>query len=211
MVSAKLMLNKIKAIFQSYWKVAIFILICVCLMISLFKIQQLQKNIDTKDNEIHNMTQEHTQDINALQNELNINKQNAEDIKEKLQEAQNATRKPDVVYIESSSKPNEIIHVIEEKLVKNDPTLPPEALEKTDKTVVTEQKDNTKVPIGIYKINTFRPWEFGVGMGVHEDDYYIPFSVQRNYSKGHSIEAELHFDPKDTDINGGEIKYNIHF
>ena len=57
-----------------------------------------------------------------------------------------------------------------------------------------------------------RNWELGAGLGVHQGDWYVPVSLQRNFNKNRAIEAEVHLNPKEpTKVNGGEIKYKIKF
>lgn len=208
MVSAELNLDNIKAIFQKYWKVAIFIVVFVLLILCVIKIQ----HDETQKNEtIKTMTTEHAANINALQNELKVNKQNAEAMQKEITKAQNGLRRPESVYTERIIQGQDVVRVVQEKIATGDSTLPPLALADTDRTVVAAQPDNKDVPVGVYKINNYRNWEMGVGAGVHEGDFYIPISIQRNYSKSHSIEAEVHVSPRDKTINGGSIKYNIHF
>ena len=90
-------------------------------------------------------------------------------------------------------------------------SLPPLALKDTDKTLIAPSaKEN--VDVDIYKINTYRNWELGVGVGTERGNVYVPISLQRNYSRNHSIVAELHLSPeKNMSISGGEVQWKIHF
>ena len=100
---------------------------------------------------------------------------------------------------------------VEKQLAQRDSTVPPSAYEKTDKTVVVAQPDNKDAPVAIYKINTYRNWEFGTGVGYQDGSTYIPVSLQRNYDKQHSVMAEAHFDVEKKEINGGELQWKVHF
>ena len=157
------------------------------------------------------LTSEEAQNPNVLQNELHLNKPNAELAAAQIRDAQTAVKRPQTVYNEGYEPGGSVTHTVQKKLAKNDPTLPPEALAKTDKTVVVEQPENKDVPVGIYKINNYRNWELGVGMGVHDSKTYIPISLQRNYSKDRSVVLELHYDLKDNKVNGGGVQWKVHF
>lgn len=157
------------------------------------------------------LTGEEAQNPNVLQNELKMNKPNAELAATQIRDAQTSAKRPNTFYHETAKEGQSVAHTVQQKIAKNDPTLPPEALAKTDKTVVAEQPENKDVPVGIYKINNYRNWELGVGVGVHDDKAYIPISLQRNYKKDRSIVLELHYDLRDNKVNGGEVQWKVHF
>lgn len=175
------------------------------------KLTHTERALEEKQGEIHTMTEEHAKNINALQNELALNKQNAAALQEEILAAQAGKKPPAVTYKELPKNGSTLVETIKEKLEKGDTTLPPAALAKTDKTVVAEQPDNKETPVGIYKINTYRNWELGTGIGVHEGSPYIPLSLQRNYKKDRSLLLELHYGLNDHNLNGGEIQWKIHF
>ena len=157
------------------------------------------------------LTAEEATNTNVLQNELHLNKSNAELAAEQIRDAQTAAKRPQTVYHETAKEGQSVAHTVQQKLARGDTTLPPEVLAKTDKTVVAEQPENKDVPVGIYKINTYRNWELGIGAGVHDGKAYIPVSLQRNYKKDRSVVLELHYDLKDNKVNGGEVQWKVHF
>ena len=177
----------------------------------LWRVNTLERDLDNKTQQVNIMDAKHAEDLNSLRNQLDLNKQNAEVLREKIIEAQHGLRQPETVYKEVVSYGDSPTKVIEEKLATGDSTLPPEALEKTDKTVVVEQKDNPEIPVGIYKINTYKNWEVGTGIGVQDGNPYIPLSVQRNYDRNHSILLEAHYGLRDQKVNGGEVQWKVHF
>jgi hypothetical protein len=199
----------------SNWKSRILAALFFCLLLLVvflsFRLWHTEQEKDSSKEDIKTMSEEHARNINALRNELDINKQNAQELQKEIIRAQQNQKQPDVIYKEIVKEGGSITEHITERIRQNDPTLPPEALAKTDKTVVAEQKDNKEVPVGIYKINTYRNWELGTGIGVHDHDAYIPLSLQRNYSKNRSIALEAHYSLKDHKINGGEIQWKVHF
>lgn len=148
---------------------------------------------------------------NVLENKLDMNKSNARETASYIRDAQIGLRRPQTLYNERNDGGGSVVYTVQEKLARNDPTLPKEALAKTDATIVAAQPENKDVPVGIYKINNYRNWELGVGMGIHEGKTYIPVSLQRNYSKSHSVAVELHYELKDNKVNGGEVQWKVHF
>lgn len=157
------------------------------------------------------LTPEEAVNENVLENKLDMNKSNARETASYIRDAQIGLRRPQSLYNERNDGGGSVTYTVQEKLARNDTALPKEALAKTDATIVAEQPENKDVPVGIYKINNYRNWELGVGMGVHDGKTYIPVSLQRNYSKNHSVAVELHYDLKDNKVNGGEVQWKVHF
>ncbi len=52
-----------------------------------------------------------------------------------------------------------------------------------------------------------RPWEIGVGVGVQDNKFYVPVSVQRNYNNKHALELQLNIGHNNSIITGGQILY----
>lgn len=204
-------IHKVVSVLQHYWKELLIVLSLLLVGFLLWRVHTLEGEIDKKTATITVMSQEHAENINSLQNELDVNKQNAEVLQRKIIDAQHGLRQPDAVYKTRLDTNGTIYTTLERKLDTGYSTLPPEALEKTDRTVVVEQKDNPEIPVGIYKINTYKNWEAGFGFGYQDGDKYIPFSIQRNYDKQHSLLLEGHYDLKDLKVNGGEVQWKVHF
>lgn len=157
------------------------------------------------------LTPEEAVNENVLENKLDMNRSNARETASYIRDAQIGLRRPQTLYTERNDGGGSVTYTVREKLARNDAALPKEALAKTDATIVAAQPENNDVPVGIYKINNYRNWELGVGMGIHDGKTYIPVSLQRNYSKSHSVAAELHYDLKDNKVNGGEVQWKVHF
>ena len=157
-------LQQIKSFFLSHWKELLILLSIFIMGVLLWRVNTLERTVDNKTQQVKVMDEKHAEDLNSLRNQLNLNKQNAETLQKRIIEAQHGLRQPEMVYKEVVSYGDSPVKVIEEKLATGDSTLPPEALEKTDRTVVVEQKDNPEIPVGIYKINTYKNWEVGTGI-----------------------------------------------
>lgn len=89
-----------------------------------------------------------------------------------------------------------------ERINKQDTTLPPGTLEKTDRTAVV--KNDTEYKVDVLKINLDKSWEFSTGIGIHHGDTYIPVGVQRNYASNKALAAEIHLGLDDS--TKGKIK-----
>lgn len=206
-------IDNIKATFQKYWKVALFVLLLLALAFAFFKIQHLEKQVEQDKQTVTVMSSDHAQNQNALQNELDISKKDAQILAGYIKGIQAGTTAPNTSFTVTSSTPEGAVRELVTRIEKQDTTLPKEVYDKTDKTVVTEQPDNKDYQVGVYKINTYRNWEMGTGIGVQNNNWYVPISLQRNYDKNHSIEAEVHIDKDivNKHISGGAIKWNVHF
>lgn len=167
--------------------------------------------VETTQEEPIVLTPEEAVNENVLENKLDMNKNNARETTSYIREAQIGLRRPQTLYNERNDGGGSVTYTVQKKLARNDAALPKEALAKTDATIVAAQPENKDVPVGIYKINNYHNWELGVGMGIHDGKTYLPVSLQRNYSKSHSVAAELHYDLKDNKVNGGEVQWKVHF
>jgi len=169
------------------------------------------------------LTAQQATDINMLENKLQVNKQNAELTVAAIAKAQNGQLQPVTNFIIQATNPEQAAQQVANKINNSDSSLPPVALEKTDRTIVSSiitttaqkasiDKQNIKDGVNIndnyltqvYKINNYRNWEWSAGYGQHGDDRYIPIELQRNYSKDAAISVEYHYGGNDT---GYEVKY----
>ena len=204
-------LQQIKSFFLSHWKELLILLSILIMGVLLWRVNTLERDLDNKTQQVNIMDEKHAEDLNSLRNQLDLNKQNAETLQKQIIKAQHGLRQPESVYKVPVSSHESVTTYVEKQLATGDSMLPPEALEKTDRTVVVEQKDNPEIPVGIYKINTYKNWEVGTGIGIQNDNPYVPLSVQRNYDRNHSIMLEAHYGLKDQQVNGGEVQWKVHF
>ena len=185
--------------------------VCLAIILCVLLLGSCKHDSEKTQEEPLVLTPEEAVNENVLENKLDMNKSNARETASYIRDAQIGLRRPQSLYNERNDGGCSVTYTVQEKLARNDTALPKEALAKTDATIVAEQPENKDVPVGIYKINNYRNWELGVGMGVHDGKTYIPVSLQRNYSKNHSVAVELHYDLKDNKVNGGEVQWKVHF
>nr|DAN67033.1 MAG TPA: hypothetical protein [Caudoviricetes sp.] len=162
------------------------------------------------------------EDTNLLQNTAQLKKSDAATVASTARKIHTGKRKPDASYTYTADAhtitKEQALSETKERIKAKDPHLPPLALKDTDKTLIAPSADNRKpnadgtVNLDVYKINTYRNWELGIGAGVERGNVYIPISLQRNYSRKHSVEAELHLSPeKNMTPTGAELRWKIHF
>lgn len=154
------------------------------------------------------MSIEQAKDINNLQNDLKISKQNAESLAKAVADAQTGKLQPQVSYIVQAPTVQVAADKVADQINKQDKTLPPLALEKTDRTLVVPNEQKTAEAnwdVGVFKVNNYRNWEWSVGYGQHGGDKYVPIGIQRNFSKNAAVSYEYHLGGKES---GWEFKFN---
>jgi len=150
------------------------------------------------------LSQAQMENINTLQNQLDVSKQNAEGLKAAFDKAQSGQLQPNThISVTAPSLPI-AAQQVQDRINKQDTSLPPLALQKTDRTVVVQQPGNKDYQVGVYKLNNYRNWEWSTGYGQHGGDRYIPVELQRNFSKDAAVSVEYHYGG---DKKGFEVKY----
>ena len=148
----------------------------------------------------------------VLRRALNISQMNAKE----LQVAYDVMKtKPPVANFTVNAPSLEVAsEQVVERINKQDATLPPATLEKSDRTAVV--KNDNEYKVDVLKINLDKSWEISAGVGSHSGDAYIPVGVQRNYATNKAVAAELHLVPEDlvrgkVKTSGWEVKYVLRY
>ncbi|WP_312421716.1 hypothetical protein [Anaerospora hongkongensis] len=168
---------------------------------------------ETKLHEAVTFTEQQATNINYLQNELNMSKQNAEALAAEVEKAKTGKMQPVVSFSLQAPTVQEAAGNVKDRINAKDPTLPPAAIADSDRTLsVTQQvkqpDGSQSWQVGVYKVNNYTNWYLGAGLGWHKGDFYIPVAAQCNFSKDAAIEAQAHINPADIkDINGGQVMY----
>ena len=189
----------ITAFKQSKWMLmlAVFFLLISAM---LFWFWQRTQQAEEKYRQAVVLQQEQLEQAQELGKALHISQMNAKE----LQAAYDALKdKPPVASFTVSAPSLEVAaEQVTERINKQDTTLPPAALEKTDRTAVV--KNDTEYKVDVLKINLDKAWELSAGVGSHRGDAYIPLGMQRNYAPNKAIGAEVHLSPED--LVKGKIK-----
>ena len=156
------------------------------------------------------MTQEETQDIKELRNQLDISERNAADLQRKLADVQRGGQAPSTTYYVTAPTVERAATVVERQIRMDDATLPIAAREKTDRTVVTpiiKGVDGKDLPadqqkVDVYKINLRKDHRIKAGASFIDGKALMTVG----YEQGR-FEALAHF-------NGGKYKgatvmYNV--
>lgn len=156
------------------------------------------------------MTQEQTQDKEALRAQLDISRANAQALQKRLAEAQAGQRAPIVTYHVTAPTVERAAQVVERQIREDSPTLPMAAREKTDRTVVTpiiKDKDGKDLPpdqqkVDVYKINLRKDHRIKAGATMIDGKALMTVG----YEQGR-FEALAHFDGGK--YKGTTVTYNI--
>lgn len=194
-------------------------LIAICVNIALvagigyFIYSKVDAYIEKKTNESAPvvLTPEQATNANYLQNEEGLKKEDSKVVVLEVAKAQSGVTTPNTTITVNSTSTKEAAEEVKERIANNDSTLPAEALEKTDKTIVSEQPENQEYEVGVYKINTYRNWGIGLGVGNMDGKTYIPIAIERQYSRDKSIEFQVNYDVSRSKIDGGQIVHKWHF
>ena len=154
------------------------------------------------------LQQEQLEQSQKLGKALHISQMNAKELQAAYDEMK---AKPPVASFTVNAPSLEVAAAqVAERINKQDETLPPAALEKTDRTAVV--KNDMEYKVDVLKINLDKAWEISAGVGSHRGDAYIPVGVQRNYAPNKAVAAEVHLVPEDLakakiKTSGWEVKH----
>lgn len=171
-----------------------------------------QKILEEKLDNAQQLTSQQVQDIEYLKNQLDMKQEDAKETVTIIKEAQTNQIPPQTSITIQAPSPQEAATIVTEKIQEKDPTLPPEALEDTDKTIVAEQQQNEEYQVGVYKIDLQKDWSIGTGLGINDDEVYVPLSVSRQYEKDRAIDIQINLDPdKNLEPSGVQVMHRWYF
>ena len=189
----------ITAFKQNRWLMVLalfFLLICAML----FWFWQRTQQAEEKYRQAVVLQQEQLEQSQALGKALHISQMNAKELQAAYDELK---AKPPVASFTVNAPSLEVAaEQVAERINKQDTTLPPAALEKTDRTAVV--KNDSEYKVDVLKINLDKAWEVSAGVGSHRGDAYMPLGVQRNYAPHKAVAAEVHLVPEE--LVRGKIK-----
>lgn len=143
------------------------------------------------------MTQEETQDVKELRNQLDISERNAADLQRKLADVQRGGQAPSTTYYVTAPTVERAATVVERQIREDSPTLPRAAREKSDRTIVTpitKDKDGKDLPpeeqkVDVYKINLRKDHRIKAGASLIDGKALMSIG----YEQGR-FEALAHFE-----------------
>ena len=203
------MLQKVKD-FAAEHKTVVLVVILVLLVGIAYAVGRHSASEQTAAEKPAVMTQEGTQDVKVLRNQLDISRANAQALQKQLAEAQAGQRAPTVTYHVSAPNVERAAQIVERQIREDDPTLPRAAREKSDRTVVTpitKDKGGKDLPpadqkVDVYKINLRKDHRIKAGASVIDGKALMSIG----YEQGR-FEALAHFDGDK--YKGATVTYNI--
>ena len=203
------MLERMKCLVTEH-KTALLVILCLSIVCAAYAVGRYSAPERTATEKPAVMTQEQTQDVTALRNQLDISRANAQALQKRLTEAQAGQRAPTVTYHVAAPTVERAAQVVERQIREDDPTLPRVAREKTDRTVVTpitKDKDGKDLPtdqqkVDVYKTNLRKDHRIKVGASVIDGKALMSIG----YEQGR-FEALAHFDGGR--YKGATVMYNV--
>lgn len=143
------MFVQIKSFLQEHWKFCLSISLCIvffaiCLIIYM---RTSEKSIE----QLKTMKYEDTANTDKASHALHVDSGNARNITREIQYIHDGKTSPDVTYYVTAPTIEKAAEQTAEQIKAEDAILPPVAIEKTDRTVVTA--DQKKQKVDVYKIN----------------------------------------------------------
>ncbi len=139
-------------------------------------------------------------DNDTLQKDLDVNKQEENDIIYKIDEIEQGKIEPVATTTIKSENLESATNEVVDKINNQDTSLPKEALEKTDKTIVTDNP-NQDYDIGVYKIDLEKDYKLKVGQTIYKNE--INWAVGYEHKK---LEVIIHGQDK---VNGVTAMYTV--
>ena len=201
------MIERVKRVITAHKKALLVILLILLLLILGIAFSKEEQPAAEKPAV---MTQEETQDTEALRNQLDVSRANANALKKRLAEAQAEQRAPSATYYVQAPTVERAARVVEKQIREDDPTLPRAAREQTDRTVVTpisKDKDGKELApkdqkVDVYKINLRKDHRIKAGTSVIDGKALMTIG----YEQGR-FEALAHFDG--AHYKGATVMYNV--
>ena len=184
---------------QKKWLI-ILVVFFILISATLFWLWQRTQQAEEKYRQAVVLQQEQLEQDQLLRRALNISQMNAKELQVAYDELK--TKPPAATFTVTAPSLEVAAEQVVERINKQDATLPPAALEKTDRTAVV--KNDTEYKVDVLKINLDKAWEVSAGVGSHRGDAYMPLGVQRNYAPHKAVAAEVHLVPEE--LVRGKIK-----
>lgn len=147
------------------------------------------------------MPQEQTTDTQAVKKQLGVSQNTAEKITKEIHYIQTGETQPSVTYYVQAPDLTAGAETVARDIQADKPSVPAAAREKTDRTVVTADKDHQKVDV--YKVNLRKPHKIKVGAMTTGDKTYIGAGYQYGRWEG------MLYTRTGRKVEAGSITYTI--
>ena len=147
------------------------------------------------------MPQEQTTDTQAVKKQLGVSQHTAEKITKEIHYIQTGETQPSVTYYVQAPDLTAGAETVARDFQADKPSVPAAAREKTDRTVVTADKDHQKVDV--YKVNLRKPHKIKVGAMTTGDKTYIGAGYQYGRWEG------MLYTRTGKKVEAGSITYTV--
>ena len=171
-----------------------------CILVS-FVIFTAVKSCSRQKSEPIVMPQEQTTDTQAVKKQLGVSQNTAEKITKEIHYIQTGETQPSVTYYVTAPTVETAAEKVAADIKDGQPTVPKEAAQKSDRTVVTADKDHQKVDV--YKVNLRKPHKIKVGAMTTGDKTYIGAGYQYGRWEG------MLYTRTGKKVEAGSITYTI--
>lgn len=203
------MLERIKQTAAEH-KTAVLAILCILLVGIAYLVGRHSAEEQTAAEKPAILTEEQTQDVAALRQQLDISRTDAEALKKQLAEAQAGQRTPAATYYVQAPDVDRAVQVVEQQIKEDSPTLPRAVREKSDRTVVTPIKTDKggkelsqeQQKVDVYKINLRKDHRIKAGASIVDGKALMSIG----YEQG-QFEALAHFDG--SHYKGVTAMYNV--
>jgi hypothetical protein len=148
------------------------------------------------------MTEEQARNAETLRERLRISEGQAEQLARAVERAQQGKTQPITHMTVTTPTVERAAAQVQERIHQRDASLPPAALEKTDRTVVTPQPENKDYQVGVYKINLDKKRKVKAGVTQVDNRTYWTAGMQVG-----RWEALAH--GQGSDVKGGSVIYTV--
>ena len=203
------MIERMKVLIKEHMTTTYIVLIILAVVLSYALGRHTSEEKTTAEKPVV-MTQEETQEVKVLLNQLDISRTNAEALRKRLAEVQMERHTPAATYYVQSPTVERAAQQVERQVKEDAPTLPRAAREKSDRTVVTpitKDADGKDLPtnqqkVDVYKINLRKDHRIKAGASVIDGKALMSVG----YEQGR-FEALAHFDGQH--YKGVTVMYNV--
>lgn len=146
------------------------------------------------------MTTEQTHDPKEVAKEIHVTTPAAQTIVREIERS--GGEAPSITYYVQSPSLDRAAETVQKQIETKSPEAPSGVLSKSDRTIVTADKQLNKVDV--YKINLRRAHKLKAGMTYVNDKSYISAGYQAG-----RLEGLVHFDTRTMEPKGGTITYTV--
>lgn len=194
------MITNITNFIKTHKKAVVISAVLAFILIALMYLYLQNKKASSEPVNAVKIESTNIKDNDTLQKDLDVNKQEANDIIYKIDEIEQGKIEPVATTTIKSENLESATNEVVDKINNKDTSLPKEALEKTDKTIVTDNP-NQDYDIGVYKIDLEKDYKLKVGQTIYKNE--INWAVGYEHKK---LEVIIHGQDK---VNGVTAMYTV--